>query len=83
MNGCIDGRPTSMRTFSMTTPDTASFSRIRESFTVTATCAARQSRTKRSVPALKMGVLVIGLTLVRYTSSSLTDLSADPRSKSA
>ena len=47
---------------------------MRESITVTTTCALRQSLTKRSVPALNIGELVIGFTRVSYTSSSFSDL---------
>lgn len=59
---------------SITTPRMASFSLILESLTATVTWAFRQSRTKRSVPALNIGELVIGFTRVLYTSSSSKDL---------
>jgi hypothetical protein len=50
-----------------TTPRIGSCSRLRESRTVTVTIADRQSRTNRSVPALKMGLLVTAFARVRYT----------------
>ena len=50
-----------------TTPSIGSCSRWRESLTVTVTIADRQSRTKRSVPALKIGLLVTAFARVRYT----------------
>ena len=64
-----------MRTLRKTVPSTTSFSRIRESLTVTVTWAFLQSRTNRSVPALNIGELVMGFTRVSYTSSSFSELS--------
>ncbi len=71
---CIAMRNKRGLTLRKTVPSTASFSRKRESLTVTVTCAFRQSLTKRSVPALNIGELVIGFTRVSYTSSSFKEL---------
>ncbi len=48
-----------------TTPSIGSCSRCRESRTVTVTMPERQSRMNRSVPALKMGLLLTTLVRVR------------------